>query len=324
MNCVARFLAPASIFTVFLLSSVTPQTAPPVGNISRGDTQRQRNEAAIEQRMMDMRGLENKLRKVTERDRRTVSEPKLTAEQRDRILRLRKVGAADIQGLANFLEQPTTGVFKLFPDLGCVSKNLIRISEDCARFVPLSSSFDFRTNRYGDEIYHDIRFENGRIYSDSFFSQGILTVVGDMPIDNVSLSDPAIRFLEDFQADIEPRSAMRHAKEFLTGVDSGGFHYADAIEPKDNTTYAMRMIAYRLENTLPPLLPDLSMNELLFHSLAMDKRVDLIVAFRLLRTDENGGVTIVWKELSRKDSSKIKFSKSDPLRDFRPPRRDSK
>jgi hypothetical protein len=117
---------------------------------------------------------------------------------------------------------------------------------------------------------------------------------------------------------------MRHAKELRTGVESGGFHYADAVEPKENTTYAMRMIAYRLENTLPPLSPDLPLNELLFHSLALDKRLDIIVVFRLLRTDENGGVTIVWKELDRKESSKIKFPKGESLKDFRPVRRDTK
>ena len=324
MKNVTFFLTFAFAFSLLLFGSAISQILPSGGNVSREERQRQRNEAEVEQRMLQMHSLEHTLRKVTEGDRRVVSEPKLTAEQRDLILSKRKVDATDIQGFANFLKQPMTGVFKLFPDIGCVSKNVVRISGECARFVPLSSSFDFRTNRYGDEVYHDIHFENGRIYSDSFFSQGILTAVGEMPIENVGLSDPAIRFLDDFQADTEPRSAMRHAKEFLTGVDSGGFHYADAVEPKENTTYAIRMIAYRLENALPPLSPDLSMNELLFHSLAMDKRVDLIVAFRLLRTDQNGGVTIVWKELSRKDSSKIKFSKGDPLRDFRPVRKDSK
>jgi hypothetical protein len=58
-------------------------------------------------------------------------------------------------------------------------------------------------------------------------------------------------------------------------------------------------------------------DEMMFLSLAFDKRLDMIVVFRILGRDEFDGLTIVWKELKRKDAAKIKFGKREVLKDFR-------
>lgn len=63
------------------------------------------------------------------------------------------------------------------------------------------------------------------------------------------------------------------------------------------------------------------MNEMMFLSLAVDKRLDVILVFRILNRDEYGGLTIVWKELSRSDAAKLRFGKNQSMRDFRPARK---
>ncbi len=288
---------------------ILPASAQPLPARAEGD---------LERRMRDMRAQEATLREATRKPRVVPLEPRLSDEERDRVLQLRRVSARDIGKYEVFLKREKTGILKLFPDLGCLSKNVISVAPECRRFVPMSSSFTFRTNSYSDPTYHDIHFAQDRISSHSFFSQGIFTVIGDEPIDGVGVTHPAIKYLVDFQSATDPATAGQRAREFQTGIGSGGFRYADHIVPQADTTYALRMIAYRLENTLRPISDETSMTEMMFLSLAFDKRVDITVVFRILGTDELGGMTILWKEVDRKDAGKIKFGKNQALRDFRP------
>jgi len=182
----------------------------------------------------------------------------------------------------------------------------------------LSNAFVFRSNNYSDEIYHDIHYQSQRIVSDSFFSQGVFAIVGDEPIEAIDLSHPAVQYLVSIPADSDPKSATAHARAYKTGVEANGYKFTDNFTPQENATYAMRMIAYRLSNSLKPISDETTTIEKMFHSLAFDKRDDVVVLFRILGRDENAGLTIVWKELSRADAPKIKFGKNDPLKDFRP------
>lgn len=282
------------------------------------DSARDRSEADIERRIANMRHLEKRLRAATREPRKLPEEPRLSDEQKDRVRKLRLVGVADIEKYNQLLKGEHTGIFKIFPNLGCVSKSVVRISSECERFVPMSSSFTFRTNSYSDDVYHDIFFKDERLSSNSFFSQAIFGAIGDEPIESISLDHNALKFLVSYQGDADPKLAGEHARQFQTGVDSDGFRYADHVTPQVNTTYAVRMIAYRLENVLKPLSDETTMTEMMFLSLAFDKRIDLVVVFRVLARDEYGGLTIVWKELSRQDAPKIKFAKNQALKDFRP------
>jgi hypothetical protein len=277
-----------------------------------------RAEGDLERRMRDMRAQEATLREATRKPRVVPPEPRLSEQERDRVLQLRRVSPLDIGKYELFLKGEKTGIVKLFPDLGCLSKNVISVAPECRRFVPMSSSFTFRTNSYSDPTYHDIHFAQDRIFSNSFFSQGIFTVIGEELIDGVGLSHPAIKYLTGVQSATDPAGAAEQAKDFQNGIDNGGFRYADHIVPQADTTYALRMIAYRLENTLRPMSDETSMTEMMFLSLAFDKRIDITVVFRILAKDELGGMTILWKEIDRKDAGKIKFGKNQALRDFRP------
>jgi hypothetical protein len=267
--------------------------------------------------MTDMRALDQKMRTSRPLPEAPVA-PVLTSEERNRVLKLRRVSPSDVATYSSFLSQERTGIFKLFPDIGCTSSTVVRLAQECEQSVPLSSSFTFRTVGYGDEIYHDIFFKVDRIISNAFFSQGIFTIVGDEPIENIALAHPSLRFLNSFRPDTDPQSASEHAEQLREGILSDGYRYTDTISPKENVTYVIRLIAYRLENALKPLSPDSTRNEMLFLSLSVDKRIDVTVAFRVLGRDEYGGLTIVWKELERREAPKIKFAKTQPLRDFKP------
>lgn len=295
-------------------SDPTP-TGPPRINPNTGTDN---SDADFQKRVADMYNLERKLGALPGTGKATPAEPKLSSEQRERVMKLRRVAAPDVEKYGGLLKQEHTGIFKLFPDLGCVSKQVVKVSAECERFVPLSSHFTFRTNSYSNDIYHDLRFKDGYVSGNSFFSQGVFTTIGDEPVENVGLTHPALKFLTSFVADVDAKSAAAHASEFQTGVDSGSYRYADRAEVRENVTYAMRSIAYRLENSLRPMSEETTTNEMMFLSLPYDKRLDVIVVFRILGRDENGGITIVWKELARSNAAKIKFGKNEALKDFRP------
>ena len=302
-------------------SAALAQIPAPRGSSSSAERVRERNEADLQRRIWEMHHLEERLRAATEQPRMPPPEPKLSDEARQRILKLRKVDPADIEKYKALLKQEDSGIFKIFPNLGCQSKTVVRIDGDCAEYVPLSNSFAFRNNSYSDEVYHDIHYQNQRIVSNSFFSQGVFAIVGDEPIEAIDLTHPAVKYLVSIPADTDFKSAKEHARAFTTGVDANGYKFTDNFTPQENATYAMRMIAYRLGNSLKPITDETTMIEKMFHSLAFDKRDDVVVLFRILKRDENSGLTIVWKELSRTDAAKIKFAKNEPLKDFRPDQR---
>lgn len=282
------------------------------------ELQRRQAEAQLERRMADIHLLEQKLEVITRKPREMPVEPKLSDAARQRVLQVRRVAFEDLKQHEKLLAKAGTGIFKLFPDLGCVSKNVVRIGPECDRFVPLSSSFTFRTNGYSDELYHDIYFKKDQITSNGFFSQGIFGAVGDSLIESIEKDHPSLEYLKSYEPATDPKTALEHARQFQKGVESNGYQYSDTITPRENVTYVMRIIAYRLDNTLRPVDHETAMNEIMFHSLAFDKRLDMTVVFRLLGRDELGGYTVVWKEMDRRDAAKIKFGKNQPLRDFRP------
>lgn len=265
-----------------------------------------------------MRQLENKMIAMSKRDEMALStEPVLTKDARERVVRLRKIDPADLARYASFLKQDDTGIFRLFPDYDCSDRKYIRIDGPCEDFVPLSSSFSFRTGGYTDRFYHDIGFSADNIVSGAFFAQGTLVSLGDVPIEQVSLAHPALARLVRQAPISDVSSAREMATELANGIDFGDYRYAAKLKAVENTTYVVRSTAYKLGSSLPPLTQKTSLTEMRFHSLAHDKRADIVVVFRIIRRDDDG-VTIVWKELDHKDAPKLKFAKGEPLADFNP------
>lgn len=278
----------------------------------------QRIEAERKLRMQNMREFDTVMRPLKRPVPSVPAAPTIDKETSERIRLARRVNPADHSRYVEFLKADKTGMFKLFPDYDCVTKNVIRTDGDCKDFVMASSSFSFRTHTYSHPYYHDLGFNHGEILSDAFFAQGIFVSLGDVPIEELTLGHDGLKFLFDLQTASDLAGARRTAAGLKGGIESAGFTYSGRVTPAENTTYALRSIAYDVDNSLPTISEKTSASELRFHTLSIDKRADVIIVFRIVRKGGDGSLTVVWKELDRREAPKIKFQKSEKFADFKP------
>lgn len=317
MNQRTLFLALAVI--IFGAGAQYGQIPPPdnSADLQRMDAEK-RIQAERDLRMRQMRELDTAMKAKKPPERTVAAGPTIDKATSERIRLARRIDAGDYARYTEFLKGEKTGIFKLFPDYDCVSKDVIKVDGNCKDFVFASSSWSFRTVSYSHPLYHDLGYNHGEIYSNAFFSQGILVALGDVPIENATQDRAGMKFLIDFEIASDPAKARNAAVRLKTGIESGGFTYASHFTPAENMTYALRSISYNIANSLPPVSDATSMSEMRFHTLAMDKRADEIVVFRVVRKGADGGLTIVWRELSRSEAPKIKFAKGEKFVDFKP------
>ena len=277
-----------------------------------------RIEAERELRMRNMREFDTTMKAINKPRTSVPASPTIDKETSERIQLARRVDVADRSRYSEFLKSDKSGIFKLLPDYDCVTTNVVRTDGNCKDFVMASSSFSFRTRGYIHPYYHDLGFNHGEIVSNAFFLQGIFVTLGNVPIEDVTLSHDGMRFIYDLQTASDPARARTTAARIKAGVESGGFTYSDRVKPAENITFALRSVAYDLANSLPIISENTSSSELRFHTLSLDKRGDVIAVFRIVRKGEDGSLTIVWKELDRKEAPKIRFRKGEKFADFKP------
>lgn len=279
---------------------------------------RQKREREVNERIRATDRLANGPREVHVRNI-PVTKP-LTREEREKIRAIMTPNTEDLAKYKDFLKQKNTGLFRLFPDVGCQTKNVIRVDGDCANFIPESWAYSFRKKNYSDADYLDIRFRSGHLITNGFLSQGILVQLGDIPLEAVSLASSGMKFLFQLEPQVQIKEAKKQFLQIGRGIEADGYKYSKAIKAEENTTYALRVIAYRTEDTFNnQFLANSAQESSKFINLNYDdKRIDLTVAFRILRRDNDGNITILWKELERQKAPKIVFPKNEKLSDIMP------
>jgi hypothetical protein len=130
--------------------------------------------------------------------------------------------------------------------------------------------------------------------------QGILVELGNIPLEDVTLQTRGLKYLIDFEALTEPEILVNFNRQLLEGVSADGFIYGLNSYASNQTTYALRSIAYK--GKAPRAANGIAYNELDF-----DKRRDILVAFRIIEQEANGNITLVWKMLSNKDAPTLKI-----------------
>lgn len=200
---------------------------------------------------------------------------------------------------AAILEQPRSGLIRLMPDIGCTENAyIIRADEKCLKFIPESAFYSFREKEHTIELLADIRFRNGYLITDGILSQGIMVNLGPTDVAAVDDSHRGLRYMIDFEPASDDPGAQKQFLQIMRGVKSDGFHYKKALPVSENSTYALRVIAYR-GNIYR------RMGRYRFDLLDGDKRIDVLLAFRVLSKDADGGITLLWREISRRSAPRL-------------------
>lgn len=208
----------------------------------------------------------------------------------------------DLQKYAAFLQQPDTGLIKLINDAGCSENSKIIVATaECLnyKFPGAGSSFSFRTNSYRLPRLADLTFTENSFQATGVHLHGIFVNIGDVPLEKVSLNTRGLQSLSTFEPATEFRNAAKIDKVLSSGVVIDGFIYRRALYAKENTTFALRSVAYGGKSYR-------AVGGITYNELNFDKRRDVIVIFRVVRTHRDGSVSILWKKLSDEKAAKLK------------------
>lgn len=251
---------------------------------------------------------------------------RIESEERKRIEALTAPNPEDLSKHAEFLKMRDTGLIRLIPDFGCKNKLIVYAEGECAGFVPNGWLFSFRTNYYAElPFMFDLRLDNKMLIADGFLTQGIFVALGDVELGQLNLFSDGIQFLNDFEPAAGLADAKKQSSEFSEGIQSDNFEYTNKLEFELNSTYALRSVAYKSdrkpkiseEKTPVSKSKGTASDDRRFEFVKADKRADVIIVFKVVRQEDNGGVSVLWRELSRKKSPELVILKNERLTDIR-------
>lgn len=206
---------------------------------------------------------------------------------------------------AEFLKGQNTGIVKLNGESTCVSDADVVVASDvCSPFkIPgAGTAFSFRTESYRIPRIADLILFDGVFRTGGVYQHVVLTELGDVPIGDVTIGSNGLRYLVELKPAGDSDEFLKFDKELSKGIDADGFPYRKGYPVSENSTFALRSIAYRGKFIR-------SIDGIQYDELEFDKRRDVIVAFRVVEKDAAGNYTIVWKRLRDVESPILKVRK---------------
>ncbi|HYJ85358.1 MAG TPA: hypothetical protein VEW46_04830 [Pyrinomonadaceae bacterium] len=185
----------------------------------------------------------------------------------------------------DFLSQPKTGIVRLMPRekyddnaYKDMKKPSVTIRGGGAFYSFSRDSHDYNSGS------PEILLERGQL-SVGFAGgdYGILTTLGDVPVEQITIEHPSVRFLAEYSVPKEELDARSEGMRFWKGVTFGGGTFKRQAPAAVDVTYALRSINLVGRGVL--------------------------VVFKVVRQDGDGSVTLVWKQLKTYD--KPKFARSN-------------
>ena len=171
----------------------------------------------------------------------------------------------DTAKYADFLSQPNTGLIRLLPrekyDRDAKGAMTIRGGGAYYSFVRLTHEYG-----YGS----DIELSNG-VLSTGFAgaNYGIITSLGDIPLENVSVETGGAQVLAAHVPPSEEPKARIEQRKWSNGETVDSANYRNRVGLAVNSTYLLRSVDYETS--------------------------DVLVAFRVVRLDSDDSAVILWK-----------------------------
>lgn len=223
--------------------------------------------------------------------------------------RLLAPDAQQLQKYEAFLRQPGTGLCKLLNiNESRLAINDIKTTSAFPHLVGLGAYFSFAKQTHNPDEWAQIRLKDGALYpayiemkrttlassggmAQSFvytsgYSLAVFTMLGNIALDDIALTLPALQFLVEWQPPTQYQDFISQVKQLQTGVNLGQQRFQSSIPARPETTYAMRAINY--------------------------KKADVIIAFRIIQPDADGSLHILWKQLQSVPPIELKGKPAKP------------
>lgn len=189
----------------------------------------------------------------------------LRAQIREREAQFILPAREDSERFAAFLAQPDTGLVRLLPRERYDGVLTLRGGGAYYSFARLTQEYGYGSDLSLEQNYFGVGFAGANF--------GMIAALEDVPLDATALDAPGVQYLAGFTPPtIEPEARILQ-RRVSDGFQIENFHYKDRLPVRVNTTYILRSINYRTS--------------------------DVLVAFRVVRTDEDGSVTLLWRMLRR-------------------------
>ena len=208
--------------------------------------------------------------------------PKFLSDRREDLLRPTKAERAPY---AVFLKQPQTGLVKLIPRPAKVVdvRDLLKTKkgDQTPSMFPGGGAFYSFTQRRHSPDFADIKIKDGQ-FEVGFGSDvlaGILSL-GDVPIDSLTNASQGVQALAQYPRPSRRKQAIAEFDQFKRGVKLDSYDISTAAAVRENTSYALRSIAYGSS--------------------------DQLVVFRVVKQNTDGSVLLLWKRVARQSAPKLK------------------
>jgi hypothetical protein len=200
----------------------------------------------------------------------------------DRLEKMLKPTRAERAGYAQTLKQPHTGLVKLLPQTArVVSFDKLRREKASPSMFPGGGAYYSFTRLDHSSFGADLTLKGGS-FEVAFGPDvlGALTTLGDVPIDSLTAESSGVSVLAKYTRPVDWTKARNEQERFKGGVNRDGYAFQTQVPVHENTTYALRSIAYG--------------------------RSDLLVAVRVVKQNDDGSVLLLWKRLDKFSAPKLK------------------
>ena len=186
------------------------------------------------------------------------------------------------QQFAEFLQLPDTGLIRMYPPL---RRRVISVTDLATGRRPgfgmYASLYSFSKEKHGNGLngyvdprlgWAELKLINGRFIT-GFTGEalGVLVALGDVPLDTVTPDSFGVTGLTNITPPADYFEAASLSRRNRAGFDLQRFRYGRSLPVAENMTYALRSTS--------------------------NKRADVLVGFRVVRVEENGSLTLIWRKL---------------------------
>jgi hypothetical protein len=184
---------------------------------------------------------------------------------------------------AEFLKQPHVGLVRLLPpSLKVVSVDQLGKEKPAGPKVPGGGAYySFTKLNHVPGYWADLKLSEGNL--EVAFGPdvvGAITILGDVPLDSLTSDSPGVSTLATYARPLMSDRAKRDNERFKSGVTLAGYSLLTQAPVHENTTYALRSIAYG--------------------------RSDLLVTVRVVKKNDDGSVLLLWKRIDKLSKPKLK------------------